>query len=116
MFAVPDIPIEPGKTGIMTRALPTQNENGIYFFHDTKIYELICNSTSCEWGINSQRKSVAASGWPVVMYISSKFIDDICIDCGKNRIIGGYACSTGTPLIGRFLGPRKNRLNRNPSY
>ena len=23
---------------------------------------------------------------------------------------------TGTPLIGRFLGPRKNRLNRNPSY
>ena len=24
--------------------------------------------------------------------------------------------STGTPLIGRFLGPRKNRLNRNPSY
>ena len=22
---------------------------------------------------------------------------------------------TGTPLIGRFLGPRKNRLNRNPS-
>ena len=87
MFAVPDIPIEPGKTGIMTRALPTQNENGIYFFHDTKIYELICNSTSCEWGINSQRKSVAASGWPVVMYISSKFIDDICIDCGKNRIM-----------------------------
>jgi hypothetical protein len=23
---------------------------------------------------------------------------------------------TGTPPIGRFLGPRKNRLNRNPSY
>ena len=23
---------------------------------------------------------------------------------------------TGTPLIGRFLGPRKNRPNRNPSY
>ena len=23
---------------------------------------------------------------------------------------------TGTPLIGRFLGPRKNRLHRNPSY
>ena len=23
---------------------------------------------------------------------------------------------TGTPLIGRILGPRKNRLNRNPSY
>ena len=27
-----------------------------------------------------------------------------------------YFSSTGTPLIGRFLGPRKNRLNRNPSY
>ena len=24
--------------------------------------------------------------------------------------------STGTPLIGRFLGPGKNRPNRNPSY
>ena len=24
--------------------------------------------------------------------------------------------TTGTPLIGRFLGPRKNRLNRKPSY
>ena len=24
--------------------------------------------------------------------------------------------NTGTPLIGRFLGPRKNRPNRNPSY
>ena len=24
--------------------------------------------------------------------------------------------NTGTPLIGRFLGPRKNRLNRKPSY
>ena len=24
--------------------------------------------------------------------------------------------NTGTLLIGRFLGPRKNRLNRNPSY
>jgi hypothetical protein len=24
--------------------------------------------------------------------------------------------STGGPLIGRFLGPRKNRLNRKPSY
>ena len=23
---------------------------------------------------------------------------------------------TGTPLIGRFLGPRKNRPNINPSY
>ena len=88
MFTVPDIPIETGKPGIMTRALPTQNENGIYFFHDTKIYELICSSTLCEWGTNSQRRSIAGSGWPVVMYISSKFIDDICIDCGKNRIRG----------------------------
>ena len=25
-------------------------------------------------------------------------------------------CYTGGPLIGRFLGPRKTRLNRNPSY
>ena len=23
---------------------------------------------------------------------------------------------TGSPLIGRFLGPRKKHLNRNPSY
>merc|ERR550534_2269040 len=107
---LPDIPIEPGKTGIMTRALPTQNENGIYFFHDTKIYELICNSTSCEWGINSQRKSVAASGWPVVMYISSKFIDDICIDCAvmptfmrdatrfvTSEIVGGHSAPSPIP-------------------
>ena len=27
-----------------------------------------------------------------------------------------YIPDTGTPLIGRFLGPRKDRLNRNPSY
>ena len=27
-----------------------------------------------------------------------------------------YLESTGTPLIGRFLGPRKTRLNRNLSY
>ncbi len=27
-----------------------------------------------------------------------------------------WISTTGTPLIGRFLGPRKNRLNRNPSY
>ena len=24
--------------------------------------------------------------------------------------------NTGTPLIGRFLGPGKKRFNRNPSY
>ena len=29
----------------------------------------------------------------------------------KDKFVG-----TGTPLIGRFLGPRKNSLNRNPSY
>ena len=52
----------------------------------------------------------------------------------KNRMVNTYALemqvfvrngivkifcnygNTGTPLIGRFLGPRKNRLNRNPSY
>ena len=27
-----------------------------------------------------------------------------------------YITSTGTPLIGRFMGPGKNRLNRNSSY
>ena len=32
-------------------------------------------------------------------------------------LYGGVSnLSTGTPLIGRFLGPRKTRLNRNPSY
>ena len=30
--------------------------------------------------------------------------------------IGLYVLDTGTPLIGRFLGPRNNRLNRKPSY
>ena len=33
-----------------------------------------------------------------------------------NALLIGDKVSTGTPLIGRFLGPRKNRLNRNPSY
>ena len=45
-------------------------------------------------------------------------------DAKRGRYIGlgwagGFSTvidNTGTPLIGRFLGPRKNRLNRNPSY
>ena len=40
-------------------------------------------------------------------------LSDLCAG-----LIGGLGEfeDTGTPLIGQFLGPRKNRLNRKPSY
>ena len=41
---------------------------------------------------------------------------DVCIIIYQTDYCGENNLNTGTPLIGRFLGPAKNHLNSNPSY
>ena len=68
----------------MTRALPTPTEKGILFFHESETYELICNFATCWWITHSHERTVVRRNWPVSMYISDVFTNDICIDCGNN--------------------------------
>ena len=47
---------------------------------------------------------------------NSTSTDFIPIHCKYLQACYRHVIGTGNPLIGRFLGPRKNCLNRNPSY
>ena len=87
-FTVPDIPITNRESGIMTRALPTPTEKGIFFFHKSETYELICNYASCWWVTHPHQRTVVRRNWPVAMYISDVFTDKICENCGNNTYIG----------------------------
>ena len=80
-ISVPDIPVGNGKG---PSALPTQNENGIYFFDDQNTYELVCNSSACHWTIKSQKRSVVRQERPITMYLLPKVVQDLCTNCGKN--------------------------------
>ena len=68
----------------MTRALPTTTEKGILFFHQSETYELICNYASCWWVTHPHQRTVVRNNWPVAMYISDAFTDEICKKCGNN--------------------------------
>ena len=83
-FTVPNIPITNRESGIMTRALPTTTEKGIVFFHQSETYELICNYASCWWITHPHQRTVVRNNWPVAMYISDAFTDEICKKCGNN--------------------------------
>ena len=86
-ITVPDIPITNRESGIMTRALPTPTEKGIFFFHQSETYELICNYASCWWITHPHQRTVDRNHWPVAMYISDAFTDNICKECGNNTYI-----------------------------
>ena len=86
-FTVPNIPITNRESGIMTRALPTPTEKGIFFFHQSETYELICNYASCWWITHPHQRTVVRNNWPVAMYISDAFTDRICKKCGNNTYI-----------------------------
>ena len=83
-FTVPNIPITNRESGIMTRALPTPTEKGVYFFHKSETYELICNYASCWWITHPHKRTIDRNHWPVAMYISDAFTDKICKKCGNN--------------------------------
>ena len=83
MISVPDIPNGNGKG---QSALPTPNENGIYFFNDLNTFELVCNSSACDWMIKSQKKSIFRQESPITMYLLPKMAQDLCTDCGKNHM------------------------------
>ena len=86
-FIVPNIPIINRESGIMTRALPTPTEKGIFFFHKSETYELICNYASCWWVTHPHQRTVVRNNWPVAMYISDAFTNTICENCGNNTYI-----------------------------
>ena len=86
-FTVPNIPIINRESGIMTRALPTPTEKGIFFFHKSETYELICNYAACWWVTHPHQRTVVRRNWPVAMYISDVFTDLICKNCGDNTYI-----------------------------
>ena len=86
-FTVPNIPITNRESGILTRALPTTTEKGILFFHQSETYELICNYASCWWVTHPHHRTVVRNNWPVAMYISDAFTDEICEKCGNNTSI-----------------------------
>ena len=71
----------------MTRALPTPTEKGVYFFHKSETYELICNYASCWWVTHPHQRTVERNNWPVAMYISDAFTDEICKKWGNNTYI-----------------------------
>ena len=71
----------------MTRALPTTTEKGILFFHQSETYELTCNYGSCWWVTHPHQRTIVRNNWPVAMYISDAFTDDICKKCGNNTYI-----------------------------
>ena len=83
VISVPDIPFGIGKGH---SALPTPNENGIYLFDDLNTFELVCNSTACDWTIKSQKRSIVRQDSPITMYLLPKMVEDLCKDCGKNHI------------------------------
>ena len=91
-FTVPNIPITNRESGIMTRALPTPTEKGVFFFHQSETYELICNYASCWWITHPHQRTVARNNWPVAMYISDAFTDNICKECGNNTYINLISC------------------------
>ena len=91
-FTVPNIPITNKESGIMTRALPTPTEKGILFFHQSETYELICNYASCWWITHPHQRTVVRNNWPVAMYISDAFTDNICKECGNNTYINLISC------------------------
>ena len=91
-FIVPNIPITNRESGIMTRALPTPTEKGIFFFHQSETYELICNYASCWWITHPHQRTVVRNNWPVAMYISDAFTDNICKECGNNTYINLISC------------------------
>ena len=86
-FIVPNIPITNKESGILTRALPTPTEKGIFFFHQSETYELICNYASCWWITHPHQRTVVRNNWPVAMYISDGYTDNICKECGNNTYI-----------------------------
>ena len=86
-FTVPNIPITNRESGIMTRALPTPTEKGVYFFHKSETYELTCNYASCWWVTHPHQRTVDRNNWPVAMYISDALTDKICKKCGNNNYI-----------------------------
>jgi hypothetical protein len=86
-FTVPNIPITNKEAGIMTRALPTPTEKGVFFFHKSETYELICNYDSCWWVTHPHQRTVVRNNWPVTMYISDAFTNRICENCGNNTYI-----------------------------
>ena len=83
VISVPDIPNGDGNG---QSALPTPNENGIYLFDDLNTFELVCNSSACDWMIKSQKRSIFRQDSPITMYLLPKMAEDICTDCGKNQI------------------------------
>ena len=83
VISVPDIPVGNGKG---QSALPTPNENGIYLFDDLNTFELVCNSSACDWMIKSQKRSIFRQDSPITMYLLPKMAEDLCTDCGKNQI------------------------------
>ena len=83
---------------ISSRALPTSNDLGVYFFHQTNIYELdyYFDDSALEmkfksWSKMPQTLSVNRISGPIVMYIPSELTD--CYDTeqtsgeGKQNVI-----------------------------
>ena len=68
MISVPEIPVGNGKG---QSALPTPNENGIYFFDDLNTFELVCNSSARDWMMKSQKRSIVRQNSSITMYIIS---------------------------------------------
>ena len=83
LISVPDIPDGNGEG---QSALPTPNENGIYLFDDLNTFELVCNSSACDWMIKSTKRSIVRQNSPITMYLLPKMAEDLCTDCGKNNI------------------------------
>ena len=83
MISVPDIPVGNGKG---QSALPTPNENGIYLFEDLNTFELVCNSSACDWMIKAQKRSIIRQDSPITMYLLPKMAQNLCTNCGKNHI------------------------------
>ena len=51
-------------------ALPTPNGLGVYFFHQTNVFELECDFDNCYWQEKEQKMRVIREGAPIAMYIT----------------------------------------------
>ena len=95
----------------MTRALPTPTEKGIFFFHKSETYELICNYASCWWVTHPHQRTAIRNNWPVAMYISDAFTDQICKKCGNNSYISLISNITFWQHMFRILNIKEGSYN-----
>ena len=98
-ITVPNITITNRESGIMTRALPTPTGKGIFFFHKSETYELICNYDSCWWVTHPHQRSIDRNDWPLTMYISEAFTNETCKKCGNITYISLMSNITFWQLI-----------------